>query len=155
MFLYREPYSDSEIRHEAAVMSGKRYGHDYPYLNIRSKRVAVYLSLFRLYNPLMYFLWYRFRIRMMLTKSEIRGLSDCGHYHWTSFYGMSLTHMGCMSYWDEFALRHPVLFLFVDAFQFLKKLLTAPSEISRSAEREIAERVEQFRIEQELAQKHG
>jgi hypothetical protein len=32
-------------------------------------------------------------------------------------------------FWDEFALWHPFLFLFVDSLQFLNKMLIAPRKI--------------------------
>jgi len=39
-----------------------------------------------------------------------------------------------MSWFDEFALCHPFLFLFGDLFQSLKKFLTRPSKVVGATE---------------------
>jgi hypothetical protein len=98
------------------------YGDPYAAQNRETRilQTAIYLLVFRLRHPLAYFLWYRHRILLNLTKTDREEICakmnelDKKQQPLTSFHLML-----CRD--DEFALWQPFLFVFVDAFQALKK----------------------------------
>ena len=93
---------------------------------------ARYISAFKLRQPIAYVLWYYFRLRQPLTPQERKLLPP----QIKRFDKARL--LPCGGYMDEFATRHPWLFLFMDAFQFLKKALTTPSQVIRTGSKDAA-----------------
>jgi len=102
----------------------------------RAYFASMYVYSFKLRNPIAYLLWYRWWFRRQLTSKD-RDLvwtkkrraesDDCLH----KLYGLS------PSYWEEFCLWHPWLFLPIAVFQLLKQLVTAPVQVVGAAEGEV------------------
>jgi hypothetical protein len=94
--------------------------------------LARYLVAFRMQHPVAYYLWYRHRILWATPRSLRRKTLDTITFYARSRHGSLVPP--CMDAFDEFAFWHPVLFLPVDAFQLLKKMLTAPRKVFRTRE---------------------
>jgi len=117
MYFYRRYYIPANGRKETELDRE---------LQLRQK--ARFFTAFKLRNPVAWFLWYRFRLMMTLTKAERKAIlpeiANCekagGHCDMSGAAGMSLL--------DAYALRNPGWFLFVDLFQFLKQNLTKQSD---------------------------
>ena len=95
------------------------HGRDWSYSRV--------IAEFRLRNPIMYFLWYRWWFYFSVPK-ELRGIVF-------RLSNVSKTYRTHAPYWVAFMQYHPVLFLIwlvlYALFQLFVKTLTAPVEIWR------------------------
>ena len=94
----------------------------------RILHTAFYLCLFRFRHPLAYFLWYRHRVLLALPKADRNEIyAQMRGQALSSWSPNARSTMTMMNRDDEFALWHPFLFLFVDAFFGIQKLISAIS----------------------------
>ena len=89
--------------------------------------MACYLAMFKLRNPVLYYLWYRHRAMFMWSKDERKKVRQ--RLRQLARMARVTESPRIMRRSDEFALYHPFLFLFFDAFQLLKISLTAPCKV--------------------------
>jgi len=101
----------------------------------RHHNIARFFVAFKLRNPAMWAIWYRFRLMATLTKEERAGILPS-----MEILSRERSYIPCMmSPLDEYALRNPFWFLFVDAYQFCKKTLTRIGQVIHRMGRNNAE----------------
>ena len=126
MYFYDDPYI-SPIPHQEKT-------HLRFSTNFRHHEIAKYFVAFKLRNPAMWAMWYRFRLMATLTEEERVGILPS-----MEILERSRSYIPCkMSPLDEYALHNPFWFLFVDAYQFGKKALTKISQVIRRISRDNA-----------------
>ena len=136
----------------------------------RLQCAARYAIAFRMRHPIAYYLWYRYRILRLVSKVDRAEVLD--YMLWLeknrARYFKDNEYVACfgprslpggMTALEEFALRHPFLFLFVDFYQTCKKFMSCPSEKVCPLEGEAVaggsvDLVDSLAVENTLAQKH-
>ena len=86
---------------------------------------ARHMVAFRLRSPIMYYLWYRMRLMPKLTAEERREF----YRIMNDFKSTNMSTAPSPTYEQEFAMRNPCLYFFVDFYKFLKEVFTIPRKL--------------------------
>jgi len=93
---------------------------------------ARYMLSFQVMNPILYAIWYRQRILIMFSSEERKAIFkfiDSFRKKPGVYDTLTIQRDYLATYWDEFALWNPMLFLIIDIFKFLKKGVTTICKI--------------------------